>query len=159
MVESQLIIILHKNLSCKANYLPCSVSSRMPGPTKWRRRTFTAVYMCNISVVHWDGKGGLTLPVTMVIKTNSVFTPYPLSKYVYARTNIMYILNAIQWLYVWNWQAFFFYLTNHDQHLQLNLKTFLAKHCINTDNKFRQEAFKLFVNIHYIDKLGQKKNI
>ena len=53
----------------------------------------------------------------------------------------------------------FFCLTNHDQHLQLNLKTFLAKHCINTDNKFRQEAFKLFVNIHYIDKLGQKKNI
>ena len=67
--------------------MPCSASSQMPGHTKQRRRTFTAVYMCNNSVVHWDGKGGLTLPVTMVIKINSVLPPYPLSKYVYARTN------------------------------------------------------------------------
>ena len=53
--------------------------------------------MCNNNVVHWDGKGGLTLPVTMVIKTNSVFTPYPLSKYVYARTNEYNVyMNAIQ---------------------------------------------------------------
>ena len=97
MVVSQLITILHKKLSCKANYLPCSVFSRMPGPTKQRRRTFTAVYMCNNSVVHWDGKGGLTLLVTMVIKTNSDFTPYPLSKYVYAGTNKYNVyLNAIQ---------------------------------------------------------------
>ena len=69
----------------------------MPGPTKQWRRTFTAVYMCNNSVVHWDGKGGLTLPVTMVIKINSVLTPYPLSKYVYARTNEYNVyMNAIQ---------------------------------------------------------------